>query len=365
MVRVIRDKLAEEIVFSITAACAVISMFFGGIHPEAVDWHVIAALFMLMLISLGLERHGFLDFVSISILNRYRTRRSIGLVLLAVTGMLGMLVTNDVALLTIVPLTLILARQARFTPTLLIVLETAAANIGASLSPFGSPQNLFLFSLYRMSPFEFLSVMAPFAIIGFLLLVLMNLRHHAEPIQIHLEAAPIRNPRIVGIQLLLFALTLLGILRVINLFWMLPIVGGFFLLFDRRLFVKVDWFLLATFLFFFLLISNLTQLSILHAWSARWLDAPHKVLLAGALLSQGISNVPAAILLSGFTTSAHALLVGVNVGGLGTMIASLANLISWRLYAREHASRPYVATFTRINVLLLLALGAWSLLTLH
>lgn len=187
MVNLIQNKIKEEIGFVLSTLLAIITSFLIKPSIEAIDVKVIFSLFSLMLISLAFEKFSLLDGIAIYILSLVRTERSIGVVMIITTAVLGMLMTNDVALLTVVPITITMAKKADFDPFRVIVLETAAANIGSSLTPFGNPQNLFLYSYFHIDTKEFFLIIAPFVIAGMFSLILINMRNSNKLIDANLD----------------------------------------------------------------------------------------------------------------------------------------------------------------------------------
>ena len=309
-------KLKKDPVLAVSLVLAVVSAFW--VRPSAaylgyIDWRVLALLAALMLAVAALGQAGLFDAVTAALLRRMRDTRRLAAVLVGVCFFAAMLMTNDVALITFVPLTLMLTAQTgteRFNIPI-IALQTVAANLGSAMTPLGNPQNLYLYSLSGMGLGEFLRLMAPVTGLSLVLLSAAVLCLPCRP----LGAADIR----------------------LNL---------------RR----VDYSLLLTFLFFFVFVGNMKALpTVSEALSGL---VAGREMTVGILLSQVISNVPAAMLLSGFTADYPALLLGVNLGGLGTLIASMASLISYKLYAAADGARTgkYMLFFTAVNIVLLAVL---------
>lgn len=362
MIQAIRKKLKEEIVFVVSTILAIVTSFFIKPSIHAVDTKVIFSLFNLMLISLAFEKYNLLDGIAVYILSKVRSERSIGLVMIFTTAILGMLMTNDVALLTVVPITMTMAKKAGFNPLKVIVLETAAANIGSSFTPFGNPQNLFLYSHFQMDTKEFFLVIAPFVFAGMLSLIFINLRNSNKLMDANLDKVQLKNVKKIAYYAVLFILIILSVLRQVDyrIITLLVIVSAIVL--DRRLIKKVDYFLIGTFISFFVFIDNVTRSEMVNTFASGLLDSPTKVFAISALLSQLISNVPSAILVSGFTPFYRELLLGVNVGGLGTLIASLANLISYKIYCKSYGGKQYKTYFYKLNVTLLIIISAFILI---
>jgi Na+/H+ antiporter NhaD/arsenite permease-like protein len=278
----------------------------------------------------------------------------------------SMLITNDVALLTFVPFAVVVMGMAHHQRSLIhvVVFQTIAANLGSMLTPVGNPQNLYLYSFYELGFGEFLGVTFPIWLLSLLLLLLFALRTPAEKLTLFLGEAPGVDKRAVGLYFSLFAVCLLVVLRVMAWYWMLAVLIGVLLFYDRKLLLQADFMLLLTFVAFFVFSGNLARIPAVSAAIRELMRG--REYLTGLLASQVISNVPAALLLSGFTDRAHALLLGVNVGGLGTPIASLASLISLKLYSHSEHARTghFLAVFTVFNLAFLILLSALSLFLL-
>ena len=267
---------------------------------------------------------------------------------------MSMLITNDVALITFVPFAILLlnltGQQQLLIPV--VVLQTLAANLGSMLTPIGNPQNLYLYSLSGMSFSRFVLTMLPCTLLSGLLLALSLFLLPARPV--HLppsgEPAALSDRRKPVMHFLLFLLCLGCVLHLLPWQAMLAVTVCCMLLFDRSILKKVDYGLLVTFLFFFLFIGNIQRLPGIAARLGEIVAG--RELPVGAAVSQLISNVPAALLLSGFTSDYRALLLGVNIGGLGTLIASLASLISYKQYIGCEGCRRghYLLVFTLANL---------------
>ena len=278
-----------------------------------------------------------------------------------------MFITNDVSLLTFVPFGIMILTMTGQQKLLIstIVLQTIGANLGSMFTPVGNPQNLYLASAFSVSTGTFLMRMLPLTALSLILLVAAACMLPSTSVDI--ASQPVEEqpePKKLAVYLALFVVCLGCVSHLIPYPVMLVLVLVTLLFTNRALFHKADYFLLLTFVFFFLFIGNVQNIPAVS-------DLLHKLIRgrelgAGILLSQCISNVPAAILLSSFTDQVTPLLYGVNIGGLGTLIASLASLISYRFYVgteNAHTGR-YMKVFTLYNVifLVILALVAWKIL---
>ena len=292
------------------------------------------------------------------------SRRSLRFVLVSLAFFSSMFITNDVALITFVPFTIELLHRIGAQDEIIpvVVWETTAANLGSMLTPVGNPQNLYLYQISGMAAGEFLCLMLPFTLLSFILLGGLALWKKDKPLTRSWEdTAKITDKRKAACFGLLFFLCLLVVGRLLPEKETLVFTAAAIGLLDKKAVKEVDYILLATFTALFIFIGNLSASpAVRHGLEA---------LLAGRelwisiLLSQIISNVPAAMLLAGFTDRIPALIIGTNIGGLGTLIASMASLISYRFYGQTlHADKKrYLLAFTWINLALLaiLSLGAW------
>ncbi len=379
MFHTITTFIKKENVLCIAALLAVISMFFVPPSPAYlayIDFRVLALLFCLMLVVAGFQSIGFFRYLGNRLLSGAKDTRTLCLLLTGLCFFSSMFITNDVALITFVPFAVLLFSMAEQTSLLIpvIVLQTIAANLGSMLTPVGNPQNLYLYSAFSLSMGSFLLSMLPVSALSALLLLLAifllpNTALSFSDDSDEQREASSQETAFPSVGKLitftgLFAVCLLCVLRLIPWQAMLLfiIIAVFFS--DKTLFASVDYFLLLTFVAFFLFIGNMERIPAVSSCLTNVLEG--RELLLGVLLSQGISNVPAAILLSGFTKNCLPLLYGVNIGGLGTLIASLASLISYRLYGNCSFARKgkYLKTFTAYNLIFLVILYGFTSLLL-
>jgi Na+/H+ antiporter NhaD/arsenite permease-like protein len=271
----------------------------------------------------------------------------------------SMLITNDVALLTFVPFAVVVLGMADRKKELvhIVVLQTVAANLGSMLTPVGNPQNLYLYSYYDLSPVDFLRVTFPVCALSLLLITAACLFFDRSQLNVFLGEEPGLDKRSLWLYLALFILCLAVVLRLVSWPVMLCAVIAVLLILDRKTLLRADFMLLLTFVAFFIFAGHLARIEAVSSLLRRRLAG--REYLVSVLSSQVISNVPAALLLSGFTDQSRALLLGVNVGGLGTPIASLASLISMKLYSHsEHASiGRFLIEFLAVNLALILLLS--------
>lgn len=352
----------------IAFAATLVTMFI--IPPDAeylgyCNRTVLIQLFCLMAAVSGFRSIGLFEKATAILLKRAGTVRRLGIILTLICFFTSMLLTNDVALITFVPLTLLVynyipdEKSRIFT----IVLETAAANLGSMVTPFGNPQNLYLYDMYKLSVGDFFGTMLPVGIISLILLMLLCLILPKEKC----AAKITEQQKISGLKctayIALFLICLMTVFRVIPDWVCLIAAIIISSILNWRLILKVDYCLLATFVCFFVFVGNIARIEAVREFFAGIL-ASREVLIS-ILLSQVISNVPAAVMLSEFTENGKALLLGVNLGGLGTIIASLASLISFQYYRSSKGARSgrYLLVFTAVNFGLLIILTGISIIT--
>lgn len=352
------NYLKKEKVLTISLILALVSMFF--VRPDSgylgyIDLHVLALLFCLMLLIKGFEEMGVFDLLIQKAFGGIKGSRRLSQVLIFLCFFTSMLITNDVALITFVPFSIMaleLCGQHKLMIKV-IVLQTIAANLGSMLTPIGNPQNLYLYTTSGMSLGEFFSAILPLAVVSLAGLFAATFIIKDEPIKMHLHDHKAKlegNGLFLG-YLFLFVLNLMVVLRVIH--WIpvtLITIAGVCILGKKKLIKEVDFSLLLTFVGFFIFVGNLGRIEFISDMIAAMIQS--REIFAAAMFSQVLSNVPAAILLSGFTEDFAGLLVGVNVGGLGTLIASMASLISYKLYAQHETADTgkYLLVFTGYNV---------------
>lgn len=361
----------KETVLCIAALLSVISAFFvppSAEYLEYMDWRVLALLLGLMLVVAGLQSIGLFRYLGLKLLERIRTTRQLCLLLVGLCFFSAMLITNDVALITFVPFAVMilgLAGQSRLLIPV-VVLQTIAANLGSMLTPIGNPQNLYLYSTYSIPMGTFLLDMLPLTLLSMVLLIISVFLLPKAEISVTVPKKPAAPPKgKLILYLVLFLVALSCVIRLLSWPVMLVVLCLGMLIIDRKLFKAVDYFLLLTFMCFFLFIGNIERIPAVSELLQTFIQG--RELILSILLSQFISNVPAAILLSGFTDAARPLLYGINIGGLGTLIASLASVISYRAYGEsENAAKgTYIKTFTLYSLAFLAVLVAAAVLLLN
>ena len=353
----------KETILCIACLLAVLSACI--VPPDAaylgyVDTRVLILLFSLMAVLAGFRALGIFDRMANLLLARAKKMRQLALTLVMLCFFSAMLVTNDVALITFVPFTILLLQRVHLEEKLIpvIVLQTIAANLGSMLTPVGNPQNLFLYNRFALSPADFFRTMLPLAAASLALLCMGVLFVPPRAVTVAMGDVHGYNTRRLPALSVLFVLCLLCVFRVAPYQLLTAVVLAMLTLFMRDLFREVDYSLLLTFVFFFIFAGNMGKIGGVNALLSALMDK--HALPTCVLASQVVSNVPAAVLLSGFSQDWRALLTGTNLGGLGTPIASLASLISLKLYARSApgGTRRYLLVFSAVNVAALALLYA-------
>ena len=382
--------IKKEAVLCAAVLLAVISSF--AVKPDKeylgyVDLRTLAILFSLMCVMAGLQSLGVFKKIAGDMLKSVKSERSIVFILVLLCFFFSMLITNDVALITFVPFTfttLELLGSDKYKKLVIpvVVLQTVAANLGSMLTPLGNPQNLYLYGKLQTDFFSFVKIMIPYTASSLILVVCGVLvftrgargeRTTSETAQAPSEKTTsdgtnrltltemfaktgTRYHVLLVLYLLLFMVALLTVIRVLPYEMMFFITLIMVLIADKKTILKVDWSLLLTFVGFFVFIGNMGRVP---AFS----EALSKIITGretytAIVSSQVISNVPAALLLSGFTDNIKALVIGTNLGGLGTLIASMASLISYKLAAarKDIKMGRYLGLFTTVNLFFLLVL---------
>ncbi|MBQ4282725.1 MAG: citrate transporter [Lachnospira sp.] len=402
MLQKIGKFVKDEIVLCVAGLLAIVSMFVvppSEQYIEYIDFRVLALLFCLMLVVAGLSNAGVFEWLMNVLMRIVHNTRQLTIVLVMACFFLSMWITNDVALITLVPFAIMVLRAVykdAATKKLLsvtayvVVLQTVAANLGSMCTPIGNPQNLYLYTSSGMSIIEFLGIMWPYTLVSLVLVIIACLFVKSESItgvadaandgdmdgRINMDnadsnagkAKPARIKKSSGwripVYAVLFIVSILTVLGIVHYLVMLAIVVVTVAIVEPKLFKNADYMLLITFVAFFVFVGNLKNIEFFNNLFGVWVQG--NSILVSVLASQVISNVPAAVLLSGFTADSAGLMIGTNIGGLGTIIASMASLISYKFFAKIEGSNKgaYMGMFTLINVLFLAVLML-TVATLH
>ena len=294
----------------------------------------------------------------------FKTARMSVLALVYITFIGSMLIANDMALLTFLPLgylVLVTTKKEKYM-AFTFIMQNIAANLGGMLTPFGNPQNLYLYSNYNIPNLEFVQIMAPPFVLSVILITLCCIVFvKNEPLSLSEERVELNKKR-TTLYLALFAVAILIVFRGIPYLIGLAVILTALLFADRKALLSVDYPLLFTFVFFFIFAGNMARIDAVRGFFSALLDK--STLLFSILSCQVISNVPSAILLSQFTENYRDLLVGVNIGGVGTLISSLASLITFREYIKHNPKKTwyYIGLFSAFNFGFLIILTGFMLI---
>ncbi len=331
----ILNFLKEETVFSVSLLLALISCFF--VKPSInylnyINWDTIILLFIIMLFVEILKNLSVFEIIVRKLLNKIGNTRSLVLLLVFICFFSSIFITNDVSLIIFVPFAILALKKIERTDLIIftVSMQTIAANVGCMVLPIGAPHNIVMFTVSQIPFDSFFLLLLPYVLVSVLFLIVLSIF--------------IPNDEIIVPDM--------GKIESDN--------ENFF----KKVFLGVDYYLLLTFIFLFILIGNLENIEFFRALFSRYIIGNE--VLWGVLASQLISNVPAAILLSGFSTNYEAIIIGINIGGLGTLIASMANLISYKILVREFNEFKirYLVIFTVLNlVLLFILIGLYCLIS--
>lgn len=382
--RTILTLIKKHLMVSIAFLAAALSILVTPIDSQYltyIDWETIAILYVMMAVLIAYRHIHFFEVISKLIVKHVvHTRRAIYTIVFT-TFIASMLIANDMALLTFLPLTLLVfkfAKKEQFI-AFTMIMQTIAANLGGMLTPFGNPQNLYLYNFFDIPNGEFFSIMFFPFIIAIVAITILLAFVPKEPLQemdiqlfvgTHDELTNLPKKGVEVTEIPTFGLpigrvtlyTVLFFFSVIMVFRFVPVLVGAMIIIatlfvaDRKALIKIDWDLLFTFIFFFIFSSNMSRDPFLQSQLGAFVQS--NTLLASVVSCQFISNVPSAILLSQFTTNYADLLRGVNIGGVGTLLSSLASLISLRHFLHDYPEKRwhYIGLFSLLNFSFLIGL---------
>ncbi len=350
----IASFIKNNTVLSVAFFAALITSSIVGIDKEYVgyfDFKTLTCLFCVLAVVCALKNINFFYILAQKIVQCFKNARAAITALIYITFIGSMLIANDMALLTFLPLGYFVLNSTHKEKYMCFtfIMQNIAANLGGMLTPFGNPQNLYLYSKFNIPTGEFMSIMAPPFVIAIAIITMCcYLFVHPEPLEINDANTQFKKGR-TFIYLLLFALSIAIVFRTIPYFIGLIIIPPVLMFMDRKALKAVDYPLLFTFVFFFVFAGNMARIPLIQQIFEYLLGK--STLLFSILSCQVISNVPSAILLSQFTSNYQELLLGVNIGGVGTLIASLASLITFREYTKYNPKRAlqYIGMFTAFN----------------
>ncbi|HIZ55494.1 MAG TPA: citrate transporter [Firmicutes bacterium] len=351
----------KEAVLCISVILALLSCLFvppSVAYISYIDWDTLALLFSLMAVMKGLQKANFFVCLANLLLKKIVTTRTMLFILVFLPFIFSMVITNDVALIAFVPFGLtilqIAGQERLMVPQ--VVLQTIAANLGSMLTPMGNPQNLYLYNRSGIEFGEFCGLMLPYVLAAAVCLVLAIVL--IKPVRISgiSLSAELGSPKALLCYSTGFVLCLLGVFKVLSPVVIAAVTILVLLFTDRKLLASIDYSLLGTFFAFFIFVGNVAGIEGFQNFLASVLKG--RVVVVSILASQIISNVPACLLLSGFTSQWESLIIGCNLGGLGTLIASMASLISYKMVVKEYPEqrKRYFRWFTLLNICFLIFL---------
>lgn len=368
---VISYALKKEPVLSVAAILAICSAFIVPPDKMYIDYcsfDVLSILFCLMLVVAGFGYCGVFDALTHSITQKIKSEKAMIFCMTLVCFFSSCLITNDVALITFVPFTMALLRKQKSNVIIFAVtMLTVAANLGSVITPVGNPQNLFLYTHYNLSIGEFMQITLPLGIICLGLICVMFAFAKNNPIETDQKTS--QKPKLLAKPLILYSLLFVicigAVLKIIPWYIVLIICTAFVCIHKPSLLREADYMLLITFVCFFVFVGNVARIDAVYKFVSSLIDK--RELVVSAFLSQLISNVPAATMLASFTDKYGELILGVNIGGLGTLIASMASLISYRQICKTEkiSNGKYIGFFSIVNVCFLIILLAIYTFIMH
>lgn len=349
-----KNFFKNEIVLSIAIVLTIVTCFF--VPPDLeyfqyFEWSTLICLFCILTVVAGLKHTNVFEFISRKIAQLFKTRRMLIFSLVFGTFLLDMIVANDMSLITLLPLSYLSlhsTKNDKYIP-ITFIFQTIAANMGGMITPYGNPQNLYLYSFFQIPTLEFVKILIIQSVTVLVMLFIGCLFIKNESLKISKKPLKKVDKKKAVIYGILFITTILGIFRVIPLWIVVVLVVGLVLLIDRSRFKEVDYALLFTFVVFFIFSGNLARIPLLNNFLTQLVTG--NTLLASIISCQFISNVPTAILLSKFTSNYKELLIGVNIGSLGILVSSLASLITLREFLKHYPKdfKKYIVRYTITN----------------
>ncbi|MBQ3918870.1 MAG: citrate transporter [Oscillospiraceae bacterium] len=355
----IKQIIKKNVMVIIAGFCALVSMLFApsADYVSYIDSDLLAVMFGFMAVIAGFTENNVFKRLTEYLTRLAKNMRRLTLILIVSVFFLAMFVTNDVALITFVPFTIAVYNQIGKDPILIVSLETIAANMGSAFTPFGNPQNLYVFSHSGMTLTEFFAITAPVCGLSLVMLMVASLAVKREAIQVETtEKTAITNTPYLLLYGVLFIMCILSVMGLCSRMTAFASVIAVIAICQPELFAEIDYGLLMTFVFIFIFIGNIKNNAALSSYISSAILG-HE-LVASLLTSQVISNMPAAVMISGFSDKYAAIILGCDVGSLGTIISSLASLISLKIYSSSENSSTgrYILVFTLLNLIFLAVL---------
>ena len=363
----IKNFAKQNFVMVVALIAALVTSFVVPIDKKYLayfDFKTLTCLFCVLAVVCALKNIRFFYILAQKIVQLFKNTRNSILALVYITFIGSMLIANDMALLTFLPLGYFVLSTTKMEKhmTFTFIMQNIAANLGGMLTPFGNPQNLYLYTKFNIPNLEFVKIMSvPFLLAIFLITVCCFVFVKPEPLLVE-DETPKLPPAKTAIYLILFALSIAIVFRSIP-YWIGLIIIPIVLLFiDKKALVAVDYPLLLTFVFFFIFSGNMARIDMVQSFFSMLLSK--STLLFSVISCQFISNVPSAILLSQFTENYRDLLIGVNIGGVGTLISSLASLITFREYVKHNPKKAgyYIKVFSCFNFAFLIIMTTFMII---
>lgn len=362
----LKKFIKKETVLTIAICLAIITMFVvppDKRYVDYIDFRTLGILFCLMAVVGGFRKAGVFEWLARKMINATDNMGQVALVLTLLSFTSSMFITNDVALITFVPFAIIVMKGKASDEVLIkvVVFMTIAANLGSMLTPLGNPQNLYLYGKMGISFGDFVMIMLPYTVASLVLIFVFLFLSTRKTFSVKNEKQDDAHVELKKFSYMLYfvvmlVVSLLTVFRVVDYKITFVIVAACTLVFDKEVVKKVDYSLILTFIAFFVFVGNMARIDWFNDFISNIIEGNEMITTLAT--SQVISNVPATLLLSGFTDKYNDLLVGANLGGLGTLIASMASLISYKFIAVEKGEikGKYIKTFTVINVVFLVIL---------
>lgn len=349
-------KIINDRTLWVTTVLLILALFVGHVQLNDIDMQTILSLLSLMILISLYEGEGLLKYVALTIIKKCQTTRQVQLTVFLLVFFSAMFLTNDVAIITFIPIFVVIAQKVHVNAVLPIILLTVFANLGSAVTPFGNPQNIYLASHYQLQIGDFFQMSWPLGLISFLFVLLSSLFFRSSNLEELTLDLPTIRPKQTKLLIAGSFVVLAGLLHLLPIMISLVVSILLTLVINKKRFLQVDYGIIILFVELFLIVGVLSRIPSVVSLFEELTTTDNGSFLSGIVLSQFISNVPAAVLLSAFTGRVNAVYLGVSIGGLGTIIASLANLLAWRQYQRqiEEINYSFPIKLMVINLLLLL-----------
>lgn len=357
---VIIKKIVSDKTLLIAFIAAVLTSFLSAPHIVSdINWHTIASLLSMMLLVQVYEYLDFLEFIAAGLTKRAKTVRQLMMAIVCLAFFGASVLTNDIAILTMIPLFHKLAKHLKLSPVMPVILIAVSANLGSILTPFGNPHNLYVQTYYNLGIGQFFAMSLPISIISFIVLMLLTLTFPKQAIEPRELKKIVLNKRALSITVVVTILFFLSIFKLLPV-WVPLIVAIIWTVFlNYHIVETVDYSLLLIFMCFAVAVGNAGRIPAVVSLFQFLEQGKLSTYLTSIITSQFMSNVPSTILVAQFSKEVAAVFLGTNIGGLGTVIASMANLLTFKQYNFFFKVKPtrFLMIFFIVDVLLLLLFG--------